>query len=114
MCWKTKRTRWPWEYYRCTQYLIHVSFKNFRKNEKNATEILSSESNSLIKDGELWRSKSYNNKKSTKQVKICNKKWEWNSVTNNKKHFQDEELPHELFLGTRPKTKTRTDLINNM
>ena len=25
-----------------------------------------------------------------------------------KKNFQDEELPHELFLTTRQKTKTRT------
>ena len=32
----------------------------------------------------------------------------------NKKHFQDEELPHELFLTTRQTTKIRNAFANNM
>ena len=31
-----------------------------------------------------------------------------------KKNFQDKELPHELFLTTRQKTKTRNVFANNM
>ena len=32
----------------------------------------------------------------------------------NKKNFEDEELPHELFLTTRQKTKLRNGSANNM
>ena len=32
----------------------------------------------------------------------------------NKKNFQDEELPHELFLTTRQITKIRNAFANNM
>ena len=32
----------------------------------------------------------------------------------NKKNFEDEELPHELFLTTRQTTKIRNALANNM
>ena len=32
----------------------------------------------------------------------------------NKKNFQDEELPHELFLTTRQITKIRNAFVNNM
>ena len=32
----------------------------------------------------------------------------------NKKNFQNEELPHELFLTTRQRTKIRTAFANNM
>ena len=32
----------------------------------------------------------------------------------NKKNCEDEELPHELFLTTRQKTKIRNTLISNM
>ena len=32
----------------------------------------------------------------------------------NKKNFEDEELPHELFLTTRQITKIRNALTNNM
>ena len=31
----------------------------------------------------------------------------------NKKNFEDEELPHELFLTTRQKTKLRNGSANN-
>ena len=31
-----------------------------------------------------------------------------------KKNFEDEELPHELFLTTRQTTKIRTAFANNM
>ena len=31
-----------------------------------------------------------------------------------KKNFQDEKLPHELFLTTRQKTKIRNAFANNM
>ena len=31
-----------------------------------------------------------------------------------KRNFHDEELPHELFLKTRHKTKIRTAFANNM
>ena len=31
-----------------------------------------------------------------------------------KKNFQDEDLPHELFLSTRQKTKIRNVFDNNM
>ena len=31
-----------------------------------------------------------------------------------KKNFQDEELPHELFLTTRQNTNIRNDFANNM
>ena len=31
-----------------------------------------------------------------------------------KKNFQDEELPHELFITTRQKTKIRNAFANNM
>ena len=32
----------------------------------------------------------------------------------NKKNFEDEELPHELFLTTRQTAKIRNDFTNNM
>ena len=32
----------------------------------------------------------------------------------NKKNVQDEELPHELFLTTRQRTKIRNAFANNM
>ena len=32
----------------------------------------------------------------------------------NKKNFEDEELPHELFLTTRQKTKLRNVFANSM
>ena len=32
----------------------------------------------------------------------------------NKKNFEDEELPHELFLTTRQTTKIRNVFVNNM
>ena len=32
----------------------------------------------------------------------------------NKKNFEDEELPHELFLTTRQTTKIRNIFANNM
>ena len=32
----------------------------------------------------------------------------------NKKNFEDEELPHELFLTTRQTTKLRNGSANNM
>ena len=32
----------------------------------------------------------------------------------NKKNFQDEELPHELFLTTRQTTKIKNGFANNM
>ena len=32
----------------------------------------------------------------------------------NKKNFEDEELPHELFLATRETTKIRNAFSNNM
>ena len=32
----------------------------------------------------------------------------------NKKNFEDEELPHELFLTTRQTTKIRNTFANNM
>ena len=32
----------------------------------------------------------------------------------NKKNFEDEELPHELFLTTRQKTKRRNAFTNNI
>ena len=32
----------------------------------------------------------------------------------NKKNFEDEELPHELFLTTRQTTKMRNLFVNNM
>ena len=32
----------------------------------------------------------------------------------NKKNFEDEELPHELFLTTRQTTKIRNAFANNM
>ena len=32
----------------------------------------------------------------------------------NKKNFEDEELPHELFLTTRQTTKIRNAFVSNM
>ena len=32
----------------------------------------------------------------------------------NKKNFQDEEFPHELFLATRRTAKTKNVFANNM
>ena len=32
----------------------------------------------------------------------------------NKKNFKDEELPHELFLGTTQTTEIRNGFANNM
>ena len=37
---------------------IYVCFNQFRKNQRKNTKIFSRKSNSLIKDGKLWRSKS--------------------------------------------------------
>ena len=44
------------------------------KNQRNEIKIFSGEWNSIIKDGELSRSKSETNKCTIKQIKICCKK----------------------------------------
>ena len=35
-------------------------------------------------------------------------------IRSNRKNFEDEELPHELFLTTRQTTKIRNVFVNNM
>ena len=35
-------------------------------------------------------------------------------IRSNRKNFEDEELPHELFLTTRETTKIRNVFVNNM
>ena len=35
-------------------------------------------------------------------------------IRSNRKNFEDEELPHELFLTTREATKIRNVFVNNM
>ena len=40
-------------------------------------------------------------------------KWE-TILRTNEKNFQDEELPHELFLTTRQTTKIRNAFTNNL
>ena len=35
-------------------------------------------------------------------------------IRSNRKNFEDEELPHELFLTTRETTKIRNVFLNNM
>ena len=35
-------------------------------------------------------------------------------IRSNRKNFEDEELPHELFLITRETTKIRNVFVNNM
>ena len=52
------------------------------------------------------------NKYTIKQIKICSKKGTTLKIA--KKNFQDEELPHELFLTTRQKTKIRNAFANNV
>ena len=46
-----------------------------------------------------------------KQIKISSKK---GILRLNKKNFEDEEFPHELFLKTRQTVKVRNAFANNM
>ena len=46
-----------------------------------------------------------------KQIKISSKK---GILRLNKKNFEDEEFPHELFLETRQTAKVRNAFANNM
>ena len=46
-----------------------------------------------------------------KQIKISSKK---GILRLNKKNFEDEEFPHELFLKTRQTAKVRNAFANNM
>ena len=46
-----------------------------------------------------------------KQIKISSKK---GILRLNKKNFEDEEFPHELFLKTRQTAKARNAFANNM
>ena len=46
-----------------------------------------------------------------KQIKISSKK---GILRLNKKNFEDEEFPHELFLKTRQTAKVRNVFANNM
>ena len=46
-----------------------------------------------------------------KQIKISSKK---EILRLNKKNFEDEEFPHELFLKTRQTAKVRNAFANNM
>ena len=38
----------------------------------------------------------------------------WTILRINKKNFQEEELPHELFLTTKQTTKIRNTFVNKM
>ena len=49
-----------------------------------------------------------------KKFKSATKNKAWTILSITKKNFQDEELPHELFLLTRLKTITKNDFANNM
>ena len=87
---------------------------NFRKYQRNKTKILSRKHNSIIKDDELWRSKSWNNKYTTTQNQICSKNKTGRTSRITKKNFQDEELANELFLTIRETNKIRNAFLNNM
>ena len=53
-------------------------------------------------------------KQRTKQTQVCSKNKTVTTLRIPKKNFQDEELPHELFLTTRQKTKIGNAFANNM
>ena len=74
-------------------------------------------------DGQLRKLNNNNNVKSMfifiiytiKLFKICSKKIKAGTILRfNKTNFEDEELPHELFLTTTQTTKIRNALTNNM
>ena len=62
----------------------------------------------------MSRSESESNKYTIKQIKICSKKKTGKILTMNKKNFEDEILPDELFLTTRQTTKIRNAFANNI
>ena len=82
--------------------LVHnpCLFKDFRKNERNKIKMFLSKCNSLIKDGELWRSKNQPRKWSIQKTWVCSKNQDLNTLRINKKNFQYEELPHKLLPTT--------------
>ena len=58
--------------------------------------------------------KSYTNKCTIKQTKICSKSKTGTILTINKKNLENEELSHELFLTIRQTNKIINDFANNM
>ena len=65
-----------------------------KKKKKKETEIFSRKCHSIIKSAAKNRTRTI--------------------LRLNKKTFEDEELPHELFLTTRQITKIRNAFANNM
>ena len=56
-----------------------------------------------------------NSKHMIKQIKICSKRDDTGAISSlNKRNFEDEELPYELFLTTTESTKIINAFANNM
>ena len=84
------------------------------KNQRNEIKIFSGEWNSIIKDGELSRSKSETKNAQLNKLKSAAKNKTRTILRLNKKNFEVEESPHELCLTTRQTTKIRNAFANNM
>ena len=84
------------------------------KNQRNEIKIFSRKCNSIIKttNYEGVRVKLPNTQLNKLKSAAKNKTWAISKI--NKKNFQDEEFPHELFLRTRQTTKIRNAFANKM
>ena len=84
------------------------------KNQRNEIKIFSRKCNSIIKttNYEGVRVKLPNTQLNKLKSAAKNKTWAISKI--NKKNFQDEEFPHELFLTTRQTTKIRNAFANKI
>ena len=91
-----------------------MCLNNFRKNQRNEIKIFSRKCNSIIKttNYEGVRVKLPNTQLNKLKSAAINKTWAISKI--NKKNFQDEEFPHELFLTTRQTTKIRNAFANKI
>ena len=69
---------------------------------------------SIIKDGKLSRSRVKLTNTQLNKLKSAAKSKTRTILRFSKKNFEDEELPHELFLTKRQTTKIRNVFSNNM
>ena len=84
------------------------------KNQRNEIKIFSRKCNSIIKttNYEGVRVKLPNTQLNKLKSAAKNKTWAISKI--NKKNFQDEEFPYELFLTTRQTTKIRNAFANKI
>ena len=86
---------------------------NFRKNQRNKITIFSSKHNGIIKIANYQEMKLKLTNTQLNKLKSAAKNMTGQILRLTKKNFEDEELPHELFL-TRQTNKITNTFANHM